>query len=149
MTRASFVNDMCWVTLALCYSPYIRASRTQLLEVRLPRAAELPLGKSSLQKVSETFLSGKGHQRVLGVLLRAGTTKGSSPKPRRGREGGARGPAALTCLSREILSHSKSCLTALSCRSSFLICSICSLLRVIRSDSKSELFLSSSSSISS
>lgn len=30
-----------------------------------------------------------------------------------------------TCLSRAILSHSRSCLLALSCRSSFLICSTC------------------------
>lgn len=32
---------------------------------------------------------------------------------------------ACTCLSRAILSHSRSCLLALSCRSSFLICSTC------------------------
>lgn len=31
----------------------------------------------------------------------------------------------FTCLSNEVLSHSRSCLAALSCRSSFLICSNC------------------------
>lgn len=45
------------------------------------------------------------------------------PDRKGGRSGQTR--AVCTCLSRVILSHSRSCLPALSCRSSFLICSTC------------------------